>query len=184
MSSKWKVLSTKELFKSGLFRLCVDRCELPDGRVMPRYYTFDFPDWVQAVAITSSGEMIMMSQYRHSAKDIFLEVSGGSLDPRLAETPMAAAQRELLEETGYSSSNWKSLGVHYPNPALMSNRLHTFLALDCVKVAQPKLDPYEDLSVCLMSVSDVYRAVRNGRVQHSLILASLFMAEPYLKQTR
>jgi len=178
--SKWKVLSTEELFKSGLFRLRVDKCELHDGRIMPRYYTFDFPDWVQAVAVTSGGEMVMMTQYRHSANDVFLEVAGGSLDPRLNETPLAAAQRELLEETGYSSSRWTSLGVHYPNPALMSNRLHTFLALDCEKKAEPKLDPYEDLTVELMCVQDVYKAVREGKITHSLILASLFMAEPHL----
>lgn len=179
--SKWKVLSTEELFKSGLFRLRVDRCELPDGRVMPRYYTFDFPDWVQAVALTAVGEMIMMTQYRHSAEQDFLEVPGGSLDPRKTETPLEAAKRELLEETGYASTNWKSIGVHYPNPALMSNRLHTFLALDCEKIAEPSLDPYEDLTVKLMSVEDVYKSARTGGVQHSLILASLFMVESQLK---
>lgn len=178
--SKWKVLSTEELFESGLFRLRVDRCELPDGRVMPRYYTFDFPDWVQAVAATKAGEMIMMTQYRHSAEKEFLEVSGGSLDPRKNETPLEAAQRELLEETGYSSSKWQSLGVHYPNPALMSNRLHTFLALECEKTAEQKLDPYEDLTVKLMGIDEVYKAVSEGKIQHSLILASLFLAKPFL----
>lgn len=157
-----------------------DKCELPDGRVMPRYYTFDFPDWVQAIAVTKSGEMVMMTQYRHSAAEVFLEIPGGSLDPRKSETPLEAAQRELLEETGYLSTRWQSLGVHYPNPALMSNRLHTFLALGCEKVAEPRLDPYEDLTVQLMSVEDVYRSVREGKILHSLILASLFLAEPFL----
>lgn len=178
--AKWKVLNTEEIFKSGLFRLREDKCKLPDGRIMPRYYTFDFPDWVQAVAITKSGEMVMLTQYRHSAEKDFLEVPGGSMDPRTTEEPLAAAQRELLEETGYTSSNWTCVGIQYPNPALQSNRLHTFLALDCEKTAEPSLDPFEDLEVKLMSIKDVYEKVHKGDVTHSLILSSLFLAQYYL----
>ena len=176
----WKVLSTEELFKSGLFRLRSEKCELPDGRVMPRYYTFDFADWVQAVAVTKDGKMVMLTQYRHSAKTVCLEVPGGSMDPRTTEDAMGAAQRELLEETGYSSSNWKSLGFHYPNPALQSNRIHIFLALDCEKTAEPHLDPFEDLEVELLSVKDVYEKVHKGEVTHALILATLLLAQPHL----
>ena len=177
---KWKVLSTEELFKSGLFRLRAEKCELPDGRVMPNYYTVDFADWVQAVAVTKDKKMVMLTQYRHSAKEVCLEVPGGSMDPRTTEDAMTAAKRELLEETGYSSTNWKSLGFHYPNPALQSNRMHVFLALDCEKTTEPHLDPFEDLDFELMSVKDVYEKVRKGEVTHALILATLLLAQQHL----
>lgn len=178
--TKWKVLNTEEIFKSGLFRLRMDKCKLPDGRIMPRYFTFEFPDWVQAVAVTKSGELVMLTQYRHSAENEFIEIPGGSTDPNTTEDPLEAAKRELLEETGYTSSKWQCVGVHYPNPALQTNRIHTYLALDCEKTAEPSLDPYEDLEVMLMSAKDVYEKAHKGEVTHSLILASLFLAQPYL----
>jgi len=179
--SRWKVLKSTELFSSGFFRLRTDECELPDGRVMPRYYVMDFPDWVNVIAVTSDRQMILVSQYRHAAGEVFLEVPGGSLDSR-GEDPQAAGARELLEETGYRPSEMIDCGPHFPNPALNSNRMHTYLALGCELVSEPNLDPFEDLKVVILPVAEAYEKWTNGEFTHSIIAASFGRAVKHLRE--
>jgi ADP-ribose pyrophosphatase len=166
----------------GFFRLRTDRCELPDGRIMPNYYLIEFADWVNVVPITIDGEVVAVEQFRHGSDLTHLEIPGGSTDPRLSETPMAAAQRELLEETGYSSSEWINCGFHYPNPALQTNRMHTFIALNCRKTAEQELDEFEDLTVRLFPARELIGKMESGAVTHSLIFASIGMAIPKLRE--
>ena len=174
--SRWKILSSKELFQTGFFKIREDRCQLPDGRVMPKYYVMQFPDWVNIVPVTSEGKVVLVRQYRHGAEREFLEVPGGSTHPGVAEDPLRAAERELIEETGFKSTDWFSCGSHFPNPSLQANRMHTYLALNCKKVAEPNLDPFEDLTVELLSLQDVYDLWLRGEFSHSIISASLALA--------
>lgn len=178
--SHWKTLKSQSLFQSGIFRLRVDECELPDGRIMPRYYVFEFPDWVNVVPITPDGKMVLIRQHRHGAERDFLEIPGGSTHPGAKEDPRVAGARELLEETGYTSAQWIHCGSHFPNPALQNNRMHTYLALDCLKTAEPKLDEFEDLYVELMDVGTAIQLWRDGGFEHSLIAASIGLALKHL----
>lgn len=179
--SRWKVLKSVELMKSRLFRLRADTCELPDGRVMPSYYVMEFPDWVNVVPVTADGHMVLVEQFRHAGDDIFIEVPGGATHGA-QEAPLIAGQRELLEETGYSSDRWIYCGCHFPNPALQSNRMHTYLALGCRKVQEPNLDPFEDLTVKLMPVAEAVARLEKGDFRHSLIAASLYLSLGHLKE--
>lgn len=179
--SFWKVLKSKELFKSGFFRLRVEECELPDRRVMPSYYIFDFADWVNVIPVTSDGRMILVEQYRHAAGAEFLEVPGGSTHSR-EEDPRLAAERELREETGYASKEWIDCGMHFPNPALQSNRMHTYLALNCELVGEPELDPFEDLRVKVVTVREAFEMWERGEFTHTIISASLGLAWPHMRK--
>jgi 8-oxo-dGTP pyrophosphatase MutT (NUDIX family) len=179
MSKKWKVLHTEELFTTSIMKLRVEKCELPDGRVMPRYYVIDFPDWVHVVALTADAQVVLVKQYRQAARETFWEVPGGTLDPRKVESPFEAAQRELQEETGYTSKEWTCIGIHSPNPATQTNKIHTYLALNCEKTHDLNLDPYEDLDVELKSVTEVKAMLRGGKFTHSLVMSSLVLAEEY-----
>jgi ADP-ribose pyrophosphatase len=170
---RWKILQSKILLTAGIFRLRSDTCELPDGRVMPNYYVFEFPDWVNVVPLTANGEVVLVKQHRHGAEQDFLEIPGGSTDRGGQEEPLLAAERELREETGYTSAEWIYCGSHYPNPSLQGNRMHTFVALGCRKTAEMELDPFEDLHVVHMALPEVTELWRNGGFSHSLISASL-----------
>ncbi|MCB0414026.1 MAG: NUDIX hydrolase [Bdellovibrionales bacterium] len=176
----WKVIESETMYKYGYFSIRKDKCELPDGRVMPSYLTIEFGPWVHAVAVTDDGNMILVDQYRHSAKDSFLEIPGGAADKEELDDPKSAAQRELLEETGYQGDELIFLGSHYPNPALQSNQIYTYLSLNCKKVSNPKLDPYEDLSLVLMPVQEIYDLLDSGKLRHSLMIPSLVLARPHL----
>jgi 8-oxo-dGTP pyrophosphatase MutT (NUDIX family) len=181
---KWKVLQSKELLKLGFFRLRDDKCELPDGRVMPHYYVIEFADWVNVLPVTTDGQVVAVEQFRHGSDQMHLEIPGGSLDPRISEEPQVAGERELLEETGYAPSEMIYCGFHYPNPALQNNRMHTFIAWNCKKVAEQNLDPFEDLSVKLFPLSELQGKLERGEFTHSLIAASVALALPKLREMR
>jgi len=178
--SQWKILKSKTLLQSGFFRLREDQCELPDGRVMPRYYVMEFSDWVNVVAITHDLQMIMIHQHRHGADGDFLEIPGGAASP--GEDPREAGRRELREETGFEAGEWIDCGDLYPNPALQSNRMHVYLALGCRKVTEPELDPFEDLKAEVMPIARAYGILDEGGIQHSLIAASMGLAKKELRK--
>lgn len=180
MKRAWKVLSSKELFKALFFRLRSDQCELPDGRVMPNYYVFEFSDWVNIVPVTDDGQIVLVEQYRQAAEGTYLEIPGGSIDSHLNEDPKRAALRELLEETGYVPDDIRLLGIHRPNPALQNNRMHTYIGYGCKYVQEPKLDPFEDIRVVTRPIPEVVEMVLSGAIDHSIVVASILYALPAL----
>ncbi len=179
---KWKILESKSLFSSGLFNLRSDRCELPDGRVNPRYFVLDFPDWVNILPITKTGEVILIKQYRHASGLVHLEIPGGSLDPKLNESVLEAARREMLEETGYDSDQIIDVGSHYPNPALQSNRVHTFLALNAEVKQGTDFDEFEDIELVVCDLKQLKKSIENGEINHSLMMASLMLCLKHLEK--
>lgn len=172
----WKRKSFKTVYKSKFFELRDEVCETETGLTVPKYYVIDFPDWVQSVALNDKDELILVDQYRYPGVGNFLEFPGGSSDPSRKEDPMDAAKRELLEETGYESNDWSSIGFHYPNPALMGNRCHVYIAKNCIKTSELNLDPYEFLTVKTYNIQDFEKEISTSKKCHSLMLATWAMA--------
>jgi ADP-ribose pyrophosphatase len=109
------------------------------------YFVLELADWVNVVPVTSARELVMVRQYRHATRGVTLEIPAGSVKEN--EVPADAARRELLEETGYAAGNLIHLGTWECNPALQTNRLHTFLGVDVEKVAEPAAELDERLEV-------------------------------------
>lgn len=173
MIARWKVLKSELIKSTGFFRLRVDECELPDGRINPRYYVFEWPAWVNVVGLTDDGQIVMIEQYRHGAGEIFLEVPGGGTN---GEDPQVGGAREFREETGYEAREWIDCGFVYPNPAMQNNKMHTFLALGCKKVGEQAQDPFEDIQVKLMPIKEVLGKLERGEIHHALVASSLHLA--------
>jgi len=180
MNKVWKVLSTREIFKTGLFRFRSDQCELPDGRIMSNYYVMEFPDWVNIVPVTEDGRIVMIEQYRQAAGATFLEIPGGSMDPKSGEDAKRACLRELVEETGYVPDDLRLIGSHHPNPAMQNNRMHTYIGFGCRLLEKQNLDPYEDIKVVLKEIPEVIELILSGKLTHSIVVASLLYALPVL----
>lgn len=177
---KWNVLDTEEIFKTHFYRLRTDKCELPDGRVMPNYYVMEFTDWVNVVPITSDDRVVLIEQYRHAIGKITIEFPGGSVHPGGKETTEFAGIRELREETGYVPEEIRFVGKHRPNPAIQNNFLYTYVALGCSLEGPQRLDPFEDIKVVTRSIPEVIEMVYDGQIDHSLIIASLFKSLRFL----
>lgn len=178
----WKVLKSDELYRNPYFAFRRETCMLPNERIMPAYYVWEMVDWVNVVALTGAGQLILVNQYRHAAKNRFVEFPGGSTEPASNESHEQAARRELREETGYVPGKLDYLGMHYPNPGLQDNRMHVYLATDCAWAGEPTLDPFEDIEVELVEVADFLCMFEQGRPMHSLMMASLAMALPAINK--
>lgn len=148
---------------------------MPSGKLVDKYYVLEYADWVNGVAITEEGKIILVRQYRHGIGKVLLEIPAGSMDPT-DPTPEFAMRRELLEETGYDFDNVVSLGNICPNPASSNNYVHMFLATGGKKVQQQDLDDNEEIEILLMDREEVMVLLRNKDIMQSLHATCLFYA--------
>lgn len=135
-----------------------------------RFSVIEAVDWVNVIALTPKDEVVLIRQYRVGTEQVCLEIPGGMVDA--GEDARAAAARELAEETGYTSSSWRLLGTMAPNPAIMNNHLHTFLAVDAERTVEPHLDGNEVVSVSTVPLAEVTQLLRAGAIDHALVVAA------------
>lgn len=156
----WKTLSSEYLIKRPWLTARRDKVQLPDGRILDEYYVLEYPIWVNVIAITKEGEMVLVRQYRHALGRTNFELVAGVLEK--GEDPLVAAQRELLEETGYSGGEWKELMQLSATSSTMTNLTHCFLAEGVEKTALQNLDASEDLEVYVFSQEEVRQKLQQG----------------------
>ena len=172
MTRVWRRHGTQPIGHFKVFSLRRDELESPRTGGRHDFYVLEAPPWVNVVAITEDGQMVLVEQYRHGIGAMTLEIPGGIVDA--GESPRETAERELLEETGYRAASLSLLGVTHPNPAILDNRLYSFLAAGARKVAEPSQEAGEDISIVTVPVAEVPKLVRAGRITHALVLAALY----------
>jgi len=169
---KWQKLSTRYLVKEQWATLRVDTCDLQNGIVKDDYFVLEYPNWVNAVALTVDNEVIMVRQYRHAGDIISLEIPGGVIDGD--EKPEDAVRRELLEETGYSFQTIALIATLYPNPATANNVTYTYLLTGGIKTQEQHLDEHEILNVEKYSIAEVKQLLLENKIDQSLHASALF----------
>ena len=167
----WTEHSATMVGQTSLFRQFRSRRQSPHTGREHDFTRLLCPEWVNVVAFTRDGELLLVEQFRHGVDASTLETIGGVCDP--GEDPSRAGQRELLEETGFQAGRWLSLGSCAPNPAIQDNRCHFFLALDCSAVAALDLDPSEELRVWAAPWAEVEAMLRDQRLDHAIVLAAM-----------
>lgn len=167
----WERIESKEIADCRVFRVREDASRRSDG-VSGNFFVLENPDWVNIIAVTKSGEVVMIEQFRHGTENVVLEIPGGMVDGD--EPHETAAKRELLEETGYSSENWVLLGRSHPNPAIQNNSIYHYLALDCEKTGEVSFDEHENIVTSLMPLWDVDSAIVEDKITHSLVIAAFY----------
>lgn len=135
------------------------------------------PDWVNVLALTPDLRLVLVRQFRFGIDDFSLEIPGGMIDS--GEDPIAAAVRELREETGFEGRNARLIGSVHPNPAIQNNRCHIVLVEHAERRAATDWDDDEEIEVTTAPVDEVLEWARSGRITHSLVLCALLYFEGY-----
>lgn len=167
----WPLVRCEEVADCRVFRVRRDVAVSPETGMEHGFFVLEGADWVNVVALTEAGEMVFVRQWRAGTGEVTLEIPGGTVDPG-DPSPLEAARRELREETGYVSDDWREIGWVHPNPAILSNRCFTFRALGCRREGEPSPDGTEELSVELHPEARVPALVREGRIRHALVLVA------------
>ena len=181
----WKVLESEYLSHEPWFTARRDKVELPNGTVIPDYYVLEYPDWINTIAITKDNKFIFVRQYRHALGSVNFELCAGVVDAT-DENPMAAAKRELWEETGYGNGTWEEFITIAPNPSTTNNHTHCFIARDVEKIDEQHLEPTEMISVHLFTYDEVLDMLKNCKIKQSTMLVPLwkFVAEKNERELR
>ena len=147
MSSErsWELIRSEPGPDLVLFQTRFDWMKNPRNAGQMKAVILETADWVNVVALTPEKKILVVRQYRFGIGKITTEIPAGLIEAN--ETPEQAAMREMKEETGYTTSNWKYLGWVEANPAFLNNRCHLWLALDVIKTHLPDPDESEDVSV-------------------------------------
>jgi len=173
----WKVLEST--YFRPRFRL--DKIEFPNGKFLDAT-VLEFNSWVNILALTKNQEAVLIKQYRHGVQEVLWEIPGGVVEAD--EDPLDGVKRELLEETGYTASEFIQVGKLYPNPAFQTNTLYSFLALNAEKVAVQNLDDGEDIEVHVVPLDELVPMVKRGEFSHALDVAVLFQALAHMDRIR
>jgi len=166
------VLKSEYLFKRPWLTARRDTCQLPDGRIMDEYYVLEYPTFINVIAITKDDEMVLVRQYRHGLGRTCFELVAGCVEE--GEDPMVAAQRELLEETGFSGGEWTETMCYSCNASAMNNLSHSYLAVGVERTDTQHLDANEDIEVYTFPKDEVHQMLLRGDFMQASMIAPLY----------
>lgn len=179
--SRWRVSALHTLITTPVLKLLTSRVHCDRTGIEKDFFKLDFPRWVNIVACTSKNEIVLIRQYRFGTDRIEMEIPGGAVNN--GEPPLEAGIRELLEETGYAGEDARIIGKVCPNPAIQDNICYTVLVENVKKVAEPTLDDMEDIEVLIMSEDDAFTLIKDGIIDHGLVLNALMFYALARKRT-
>jgi len=157
----WKTLSRRTILKHSTYLTIENHTvELPDGQVIEDWPWIITPDYANVLAVTKDNTFLCFRQTKYGVGGISLAPVGGYLEPN--EDPLAAAQRELLEETGYVASEWIDLG-HY---TIDGNRgggiAYLFLARGAYQIQDAHADDLEEQRLLQLTRTEIEEALTLG----------------------
>jgi len=175
----WQLLESTYAFRDRWLTVRSDTVRLPNGRTLSPYHVVEAADWVNVVAISAAGDVILVEQYRHAVRRTMVEIPAGHVDPD--ESTEAAARRELLEETGYGEGTWHALGALHPVASRFANRVHSYLALGVRKIGKPLHEESESLVIRAMSWPEFVADLQSGKLRlfEANQMSSVFLVHLY-----
>jgi 8-oxo-dGTP pyrophosphatase MutT (NUDIX family) len=177
----WKEEGRRILFDCPVFAVGERACRSPGGELRA-FSVMDAPDWAIVIPVIESGgkkRFVMVRQWRHGSQELSLEFPGGVFER--GEGAAEAAARELREETAYAAGKITKLGECSPNPAIMSNRVHFFLAENLSPLESQDLDEDEYINVTTVPPAEVFRDMGKPPYVHALMGTALAL---YLRSAK
>ena len=169
---KWKTLSSEYIIKRPWLTARRDKVQLPNGNINDEYWVLEYPEWINIIAITKEGKIILERQWRQAVGEVSTEIPAGVVEK--GEEPLHAAQRELQEETGFGGGKWTQLMRIAPNSSSNNNFTHCFLAEGVERIGDTQFDDTEDLEVYFESREKVFEMLEQGIFHQAQMVAPLW----------
>ena len=177
---KEKLLATSYLYRGRIINVRHDRVEIPGGKIVFREIV-EHPGAVAILAFNDQGKVIMVRQHRQPAGDVLLEIPAGKLEP--GEEPLQCARREMLEETGLCSDEWKELFSFYPSPGFCDETIILFQTGDLKSGIAPTCDPEENIAIVFVSLAEAWKMIQSGEIKDAKTIIALQYALIQSKQS-
>jgi 8-oxo-dGTP pyrophosphatase MutT (NUDIX family) len=175
--ARWEKRGTKSVAQTRVLELTSARYRHPGRGTERDFVVVRAPDWVNVVALTAAGEIVLVRQFRFGIDEFSLEIPGGVMEA--GEEPVEAGLRELREETGFTGKNARWLGSTHPNPAIQANRCHFVFVEEAVRSAALEWDADEEIEIVMRPAAELLALARAGGITHALVLNALFLFEPH-----
>jgi ADP-ribose pyrophosphatase len=157
---QWRLRSSTYLIESEYMRIRSDEIELPSGEVISEYFVRESDGYVMVFALTPDREVVVLRQYRYGVDDVIVEFPAGGIDR--GEDPLACAQRELAEETGYTAARWEPLLDVPAEPVRSNATMRAYLAFDARQTQTQSLDLTEAIETYTVSLEQIRAMLREG----------------------
>jgi len=171
-----RVLSSEVVFQGSVFRVLHDRIIEPDGQKSERDVIRHNGSAVILALDKSKSKknpwVVMERQYRHAANQYLWELPAGKLEP--GESPLAGAQRELAEETGYRAKKWRPLVEYFASPGFLGEAMKVFVA-EGLKTGDTRPDEDEKIELRLVKLKDLLKMIEKGEIHDGKTLTSVLL---------
>jgi ADP-ribose pyrophosphatase len=159
----WERIESEELDDYDVFSVVRHTARSPRTGDVHRFHVVDVPRCVVAIPITADGRIVLVEQFRHAVQRASLEFPAGVMED--GEEPVAAACRELEEETGYCARSAELIAEFDPDPALQSNAINVVVARSCEANGTRNQDSGEDVAVHVVDAAEVSRLIADGTIR-------------------
>ena len=184
----WEEIKTEHIVQDEWIDFRRSAYRFPDGSVYEPFYSYSRRDYVVIVASDADGRYLCVHQFRQGIRQVTAEFPAGCIERKAGEKPFgsgisslrdafAAARRELREETGYESDEWKHLLTVPSNATLADNYAYLFSAKNCRRVSEQALDAMEFLHVTRHTAQEIEDLIAGGRFQQAMHIAAWLLNE-------